>query len=74
MPERRSTSSYGATKPFDLWEASQKGLFALAPQRQNATRPPRSISSPSVPITVTSPCTSIGPFGRSVMVTPSGVG
>jgi hypothetical protein len=27
-----------------------------------------------VPITVTSPCTSMGPLGRSVMVTPAGVG
>jgi len=68
------TFFYSAVNPAALWLASQKGLVLLRPQRQKATRPPRSISSPALLITLTSPCTSSGPLARMVMVAADGVG
>jgi len=68
------TFFYSAVNPAALWLASQKGLVLLRPQRQKATRPPRSISWPALLITLTSPCTSSGPLARMVMVAAVGAG
>jgi hypothetical protein len=51
-----------------------RGFESVCLVRGIAERLPRSTSLPSVPMTVTSPWTSIGPLGRSVIVTPAGVG